>query len=283
MKTIRLLYPDWVSGGLETYYFGANLLQHILPGNPDQPLIKVDIAAPDGKKRCVVDGIAGKNEVLEGIRSAQAAIEAAAPDHIITIGGNCLVSLAPFDYLHGLYPNAGILWLDAHPDVSKPENGYPNAHAMVLGSLLGAGEESLRSKLKNPAFKPDQLLYVGLQGLHDYQAEALDMLGVNYKVQTIDFVSDDEIKSFVSRFDHVLVHLDIDVLDPAYFHSTYFANPELVGDGSGGGCMTLEKLASILDLIAENASIEGLTVAEYLPFDEERLHKVFSKLRIFTE
>lgn len=283
MKTIRLLYPDWVSGGLETYYFGANLLQHILPGNPDQPLIKVDIAAPDGKKRCVVDGIAGKNEVLEGIRSAQAAIEAAAPDHIITIGGNCLVSLAPFDYLHGLYPNAGILWLDAHPDVSKPENGYPNAHAMVLGSLLGAGEESLRSKLKNPAFKPDQLLYVGLQGLHDYQAEALDMLGVNYKVQTIDFVSDDEIKSFVSRFDHVLVHLDIDVLDPAYFHSTYFANPELVGDGSGGCCMTLEKLASILDLIAENASIEGLTVAEYLPFDEERLHKVFSKLRIFTE
>lgn len=23
MKTIRLLYPDYVSGGLETYYFGA--------------------------------------------------------------------------------------------------------------------------------------------------------------------------------------------------------------------------------------------------------------------
>ena len=27
MKTIRLLYPDYVSGGLETYYFGAELLQ----------------------------------------------------------------------------------------------------------------------------------------------------------------------------------------------------------------------------------------------------------------
>lgn len=48
MKTIRLLYPDWLSGGLTTYYFGANLLQHILPANPDQPTIKVDIAAPDG-------------------------------------------------------------------------------------------------------------------------------------------------------------------------------------------------------------------------------------------
>ena len=39
MKTIRLLYPDWISGGLETYHFGANLLQHILPVNPNQPLV----------------------------------------------------------------------------------------------------------------------------------------------------------------------------------------------------------------------------------------------------
>ena len=33
MKTIRLLYPDYLSGGLETYYFGAKLLAHILPEN----------------------------------------------------------------------------------------------------------------------------------------------------------------------------------------------------------------------------------------------------------
>lgn len=33
MKTIRLLYPDYAGGGLETYYFGAHLLQHILPPN----------------------------------------------------------------------------------------------------------------------------------------------------------------------------------------------------------------------------------------------------------
>ena len=33
MKTIRLLYPDYVSGSLETYFFWANLLTHILPKN----------------------------------------------------------------------------------------------------------------------------------------------------------------------------------------------------------------------------------------------------------
>ena len=45
MKTIRLLYPDHVSGGLDTYYFGANLMTHILPENENQPLVKV-AAAP---------------------------------------------------------------------------------------------------------------------------------------------------------------------------------------------------------------------------------------------
>lgn len=48
MKTIRLLYPDYVSGGLETYYFGAHLMAHILPENERQPLVKVKIAPPDG-------------------------------------------------------------------------------------------------------------------------------------------------------------------------------------------------------------------------------------------
>lgn len=33
MKTIRLLYPDYISGGLDTYYFGSKLLQYILPEN----------------------------------------------------------------------------------------------------------------------------------------------------------------------------------------------------------------------------------------------------------
>lgn len=28
MKTIRLLYPDHLAGGLDTYYFGARLMAH---------------------------------------------------------------------------------------------------------------------------------------------------------------------------------------------------------------------------------------------------------------
>ncbi|MFG0947505.1 arginase family protein [Clostridioides difficile] len=283
MKTIRLLYPDYVSGGLEQYFFGANLMSHILPENENQPIVKVEITPPNRKEKLVTDGIYGKNEVIAGIKNATEKIEKENPDKIITIGGNCLVSQAPFDYLHGKYNDLGIIWIDAHPDVSTVNDDYPNAHAMVLGSLMGYEDNALSSLMKNKKFKADEILYVGLQEIHDYQKKFLDETCVNYKIQTDEFLSDKEILSFIERFENIVVHFDIDVLDENLFHSTYFANPDLVGDGSGGGKMTLDKLGNILHCITENSNVVGFTIAEYLPFDEYKLHKLFSKIRMFTE
>ena len=283
MKTIRLLYPDHVSGGLDTYYFGADLLQYILPQNPNQPVVKVDIIPPNSKEKAVTNGIYAEKEVLLGIRDAQEKISKENPDRIITIGGNCMVSLAPFDYLHGKYKKVGIIWIDAHPDVSTLNDGYPNAHAMVLGSLLGYGAAQLTREIKNSLFKPDEIFYIGLQPLHDYQEKYLDDMGVKYKVQDKTFVTSSEINDFIGRFDHILIHFDIDVLDEHFFHSTYFANSELVGDGAGGGKMTIEKLSEILRLITKNTDVVGFTVAEYLPFDEHRLHKMFAEINLFID
>ena len=281
MKTIRLLYPDHVSGGLDTYYFGADLLQYILPQNPNQPVVKVDIIPPNSKEKAVTNGIYAEKEVLLGIRDAQEKISKENPDRIITIGGNCMVSLAPFDYLHGKYKKVGIIWIDAHPDVSTLNDGYPNAHAMVLGSLLGYGAAQLTREIKNSLFKSDEIFYIGLQPLHDYQEKYLDDMGVKYKVQDKTFVTSSEINDFIGRFDHILIHFDIDVLDEHFFHSTYFANSELVGDGAGGGKMTIERLSEVLRLITENTDVVGFTIAEYLPFDEHRLHKMFAEINLF--
>ena len=283
MKTIRLLYPDHASGGIDTYYFGANLLQHILPSNSNQPLIKVEITPPNNEEKKITNGISAEDEVLNGIKDAKNKIQSEKPDRIITIGGNCIVSLAPFDYLHGLYKNIGIIWIDAHPDVSQIKDGYPQAHAMILGSLLGHGASQLKVQMKNPIFKPDELLYVGLQPLHDYQEKFLKDVGVNFKIQDKEFLKDEEIKAFFERFEHILIHLDIDVLDEHFFHSTYFANPNLVGDGAHGGKMKMEKLKEILKLITNNSNVVGFTIAEYLPFDEHNLHKMFSEIKLFTE
>lgn len=282
MKTIRLLYPDYVSGGLDTYYFGANLLQHILPENPEQPVIRVAVAPPDNSEKAVTNGIYAEQEVLSGIQDATHKLEQENPDRIITIGGNCIVSFAPFDYLHGKYEDVGVIWIDAHPDVSKVENGYPYAHAMVLASLMGQGTANLVKEVKNGYFKANEILYVGLQPLHDYQEQFFKDMGVDYKIQDKEFVSDEVITSFTSRFKHILVHFDIDVLDEHFFHSTYFANTELVGDGASGGKMKMDKLAEVLKLIDNKSNVVGFTIAEYLPFDEHRLHKLFCGLDILT-
>ncbi|OBX09996.1 arginase family protein [Gallibacterium genomosp. 3] len=283
MKTIRLLYPDHLSGGLDTYHFGANLMAHILPNNPNQPLIKVPIAPPDTQPHQIIDGIFAKDTVFAGIQSAHTILQNEAPDKIITIGGNCIVSLAPFDYLHQRYENIGILWIGAHPDISTPQNGYPNAHAMVLGALLGQANNPLSTLCKHTPFKADQVLYIGLQSILDYQAEFLTQAGVNYKIQTESFIEHQEIKDFLNRFDHILLHFDIDVLDQKYFHSTYFANPELTGDGSGAGKMTLDELSSLLQFIHQHSNVVGFTIAEYLPFDEYRLHQIFNQIPLFSE
>lgn len=282
-KTIRLLYPESMSGGLSTYRLGARLMAAMLPENETQPLVKIDVPALGKTGPTITNGIASEAAVLEGIRKARAALEKEAPERVVTVGGNCIVSLASFDHLHALYPEAGILWIDAHPDVSLPENGYPNAHAMVLAALLGRGAPSLAKELKNPAFGAKDLLYIGLQGLHDYQRKFLDDAGVDYAVQTEAFVSDERILAFLTEHPQVFVHLDIDVLDPAFFHDTYFANLELVGDGSGGGRMTIEELGRILRIVSEKVETPAFTIAEYLPFEAERLANVFESLPLFTD
>lgn len=282
MKTIRLLYPDFVSGNLDEYYLGARLMSQIVPENQNQPLYKIDLPSPDSVHPEEKDGIYALDEVILGIQKANNILYKANPDKIITIGGNCIVSLVPFDYLHGLYPDLGIIWIDAHPDVSTPKDGYPNAHAMVLGSLLGGGAVQLRKEMKHPIFKPENLLYVGLQDLHDYQEQFLKDLKINYLVQKDKDLNNIDISAFCDRFARVLVHLDIDVLNPTEFPATYFANPMLVGDGSSEGNMSLARLNEVLHLIDDNSEIMGLTIAEYLPFAEYKLHKSLSSLKIFA-
>ena len=80
MKTIRLLYPDFLSGGLDEYYFGARLLCLIVPPNDDQPLIRVPIFAPNDEKKPVKDGIYARDEVEAGVKSALNLIERENPE-----------------------------------------------------------------------------------------------------------------------------------------------------------------------------------------------------------
>ncbi|WP_197283925.1 arginase family protein [Rhizobium acidisoli] len=146
-KTLRLHMPQWQGGNLSDYHLSSELLSWLLPPS-DGPDETVPVPSPGGPGSLrMEDGILAKTALLEQVRSARRAIEKHRPDKILTIGGDCLVDLAPIAYLNKHYGRVGVLWIDAHPDVQTPKE-TPHAHAQVLGMLLGQGAATSRRKSK---------------------------------------------------------------------------------------------------------------------------------------
>lgn len=211
-----------------------------------------------------------------------ALIQEELPDRIITLGGDCLVSQAPFDYLHGKYgEELGIIWIDAHPDISTPEIFY-NEHAMVLGNLLNDGDPVLAEKVQHP-FEAKDVLYVGLQEPTADEKVVLERLGIDYKVQDQVRITPEEIKAWLTQhqFTKVVVHFDLDVLDPNEFRMLYFAEPGVTDYSAEAGKMSLLEVKETMQAISEQSDVVGLTIAELLPWDVQNLKKLLYDFDIF--
>lgn len=86
-----------------------------------------------------------------------------APDRIVTLGGECSVSVVPFTYLEEKYPDdVAIVWIDAYPDINLPYDAYKGYHAMALTACLGMGDEEVMSVLPGK-FPVSRTLIVGLR------------------------------------------------------------------------------------------------------------------------
>src|SRR5215468_4475979 len=120
--TLRLKMPQWQGGNRHEYYFGSELLAWLAPP-ADGPVETVPVPEPKpGEMLETENGILGRKALLRQARAAREAIEKHRPDRIVTLGGDCLVDLAPMAYLNARYGgNLGVLWVDAHPDVLTPK------------------------------------------------------------------------------------------------------------------------------------------------------------------
>lgn len=228
------------------------------------------------------NGVVAQSIVKQNVSMASEVLKSELPDKIITFGGNCLVSQAPFDYLHGKYgKDLGVIWIDSHPDVSTPKEHH-HEHAMVLGNLLGAGDPEL-SKIVEFPFDSDQFLYVGLQKPLDVEVELLEGLHLNYIVQDKENLKMGEIQKWIKEngFTKIAIHLDLDVLDPTFFRSLYFSEPGVHKFPSESGKMTPKELLEILTGIFKGNDVVGLTVAEFLPWDYINLKTMLYELDIF--
>ena len=100
---------------------------------------------------------------------------------IVTLGGECSVSVVPFTWLLDKYQgDVAMIWIDAHPDITLPGDVYPAYHAMAVTAAMGMGDQKIVGQL--PAkFDGSKILFVGLRDWErDEIVERQKQLGIKH-------------------------------------------------------------------------------------------------------
>ena len=283
-KTIRLIYPQWQGGDITRwipeisdpalaargYFLGAQLLDFLAPNNGQQKFtvpINTDI-----KERKAVDGVLDRDDIALQTKAALDILNIERPDKIITLGGECSVSVAPFTYLANKYKeDIAMVWIDAHPDITLPGDVYTGYHAMAVTACMGLGDKKIISQL--PAkISPDKILFVGLR---DWERDEIKVRQHEYGIKHLtpeDVATDSStVTSWLKGCgaSHVVVHFDMDVLDP----TDIIAAVGVVPNG-----MKMDEVVRIINDIANEKELVGLTLAEPMPRIAIRLKNMLSQL-----
>ena len=311
MKTLRLLMPQWQGASYNfppdssvIYPLGARLLAFLAPQS-DSPLIEVPlqttpvtateaVAAAEAQATTGATSpsagastpVVAHEAVLAQLQAATAIINQEAPERIVVFGGDCLVDQAPFAYLNERYPDDfGVLWIDAHPDISTPDM-HNHAHAMVLGNLLGQGDPLLAQEVKRK-LKPEQVAMAGINSFNSPVEEKVvqDLVERGLTLCSGDDIlqGSDKVLSWLKKqqIKHLAIHLDLDVLDPQVFHAIYPHNPGHYNGGTAWGKLDFASIARLLkDIEDAHTAIVGLGIAEHLPWDAYQLQQFMGSLSI---
>lgn len=145
------------------YSTGSTVLQAILP-DQHGPTATVPVTFGDEGTRHE-NGVDTKEAVLRQLDAALRVIDSFEIERIVTLGGECPVSVAPFASLAAKYgDDLAIVWVDSHPDVGTPASDYPGYHAMAVAVLVGHGDADIVKLL--PATIPGS--HVAFAGLHSW-------------------------------------------------------------------------------------------------------------------
>ncbi|KAA6234304.1 arginase family protein [Campylobacter sp. LR291e] len=288
MKSIRLIYPQWQGGEISAYFedlnekqssqgyiLGARILDLLMKKRKNVQNIYLPISTKF--KREIKDGIIDKKIILHQTKKVAKLVKKSKADKILSLGGECSISIVPFLYLAKKYgsDDVCVIYLDSHPDIGLPyDDFYQGYHAMAVSMLLGYGDEELLSVIKNKKdfIRPENLLLVGLNSKEEK----------HYKQRQNDFnlksinTSEYNEKAVISWLDSIsatklLIHFDLDVLD----------KDELYIAVGNTGKMKITQIISLLKIASRKKRLVGLSVAECLPRDLIKLQNLLANLPSF--
>ena len=181
----------------------------------------------------------------------------------LVVGGDHSVAIGTLGGLARAYGPGGVLWIDAHGDLNRPETSPTgNVHGMPLAVALGlAGAEFESSAWPMPAVVPECVALVGVRSLDSAEAELLDRLDVCvYTMSEVDRLGVErvirEALGQIAGAGFVHISLDMDALDPEIAPG--------VGTPVRGG-LSYREAHLALELVAESGLAGSLEVVEVNP------------------
>ncbi len=282
-KTIRLIYPQWQGGHIadfipevkdttaasQGYTLGARLLDFLAPAQDGETFtVPVSMSA----ERKLQDGVYDRDAIASQTHAAMEILTKANPDRIVTFGGECSVSAVPFTYLAKKYDgDVAMVWIDAHPDITLPGEVYPAYHAMAVTACMGMGDKKILSELPTK-IPSDKIIYIGLR---DWERDEIksrqQQLGIKNLTVADVRNNSDALLAWIKQTGakHILVHFDMDVLDPAEIIPAV----GVVKDG-----MKIDEVVRVINDIAHHNNIVALTVAEPMPRTAILLQNMLKRL-----
>ena len=176
----------------------------------------------------------------------------------VNIGGDHSMSIATVAHTFNNFPKSKILWVDAHADINtKKSSSTGNLHGMPLASVFNIMEPIIESEYQQ---NYDQLIYLGLRDIDDFERKLLDKKGITY--YTTDCIRKtglNNVLNLVKKSSKNNIHLsfDIDVLDPHLVPAT--------GTPVDNGLL-LKESSIILNFLKENKNITTFDLVEFNPY-----------------
>lgn len=216
------------------------------------------------------NGILNYDEIFAQTKAALELLEKQNPDKILTLGGECSVSVPPFSYLgHKYKGDVAVVWIDSHKDLNLPGDSYEGYHAMALASCCGLVDKEGIAKILPYHFSPKDCILVGVRDFEG-KKERLEEIGVSY-LSPENSKAPEKLLQWLknSGKSNVVVHFDLDVLDPSELVMA-------VGVVENG--LKIAEVLNLINAIHANYELVGLSIAEHLPRVAIKLHNMMREL-----
>jgi arginase len=233
---------------------GAEAIREDLPKSSTH-LVEIPLEAGDalgtGVARC---------GSLQLVRERSLALMTELDGPVVTIGGDCGVSLAAIEHAAANSDDTmAVIWFDAHPDLNTPQGSPSGAFTgMVLRALLGDGVPGL---VPDKSLSPERVVLAGARATDPGEDDYLAASGI----KSIDVEKLNAPRTMLAALKSmgatsVYLHIDLDVLDPAEIAGLGYPLP--FG-------LAAPKLIALIGAIKAKYPLKGATIAQFSPASPE--------------